>query len=39
MIRYLYINEIKYKSVEKINEGYGNREYYRIENIDKNKNF
>ena len=32
LIRYLYNNEIEYQKITKINEGYGNREYYRIEN-------
>ena len=39
LVRYLYKNGIKSKKVEKINEGYGNREYYRIGTEDINKDF
>ena len=35
LIRYLYENEIRYKKIEKIEEGYGNREYFRIFQNDK----
>ena len=39
LIRYLYDSDIKYKNIEKIEEGYGNKEYFRIFQEDNKNNF
>ena len=39
LIRYLYNKDKNYSNIEKINEGYGNREYFRIFQKDDKNNF